>query len=200
MTQTPMLAIKATNITLTPEIAAAIDKRFGSLAKFVRPKEDQEVRLQVEVGRKNKGKSKADDLFFAELDVIVGGDRHRAVAEARELYDAIDKAKAEMTAHLSRAHERAKDEHRKGGRMVKEAMRAEAPAESPIAKKVAKPMVKKPLVKKVAAKKFVAKKAAPKKPATKKVSPRSRAHGTKNTRGAKNRPPQMRPVGKGKNR
>ncbi len=200
MTQTPMLAIKATNITLTPEIAAAVDKRFGSLAKFVRPKEDQEVRLLVEVGRRNKGKSKADDFFFAELNVVVGGDRHRVVAEARELNDAIDKAKAEMTAHLSRAHERAKDEHRKGGRAVKEAMRAASPAEAPIAKKAAKPMVKKPLVKKAVAKKPIAKKVAPKKPAAKKVSPRSRKHGTKNTRGAGNRPPQMRPVGKGKSR
>lgn len=200
MNQTPVLTIKATNITLTPEIAAAVDKRFGPLGKFIRPKEDQEVRLQVEVGRRNKGKSKADDLFFAELNVVIGGDRHRVVAEAADLYQAIDEAKGEMATQLSRAHERAKDEHRKGGRMVKEAIREAAPENAPIAKKIVKPVAKKVAAKKAPAKKPVAKKVAPKKPATKKVSPRSHLHGTKNTRGAKNRPPQMRPVGKGKNR
>ena len=177
MTQTPVLSIKATNVELTPAVAAAIDKRFGSLAKFVRPKEDQEVRMQVEVGRKNKAKSKADDLFFAELDVVVGGQRHRATATARDLYDAIDEAKAEMTAHLSRAHERAKDERRKGGRMVKAALHAAEVAavpKKPAAKPTGKPAVKKA--------------AAAKKVAAKKVSPRSRPHGTKNTRGAGNRP------------
>lgn len=193
MNQTPVLTIKATNITLTPEIAAAVDKRFGSLAKFVRPKEDQEVRLQVEVGRRNKGKSKADDLFFAELNVVVGGDRHRVEARAADLYDAIDIAKGEMTAHLSRAHERDKDERRKGGRMVKAALHeATAAAEPQVPKgdRTAKPKTK-PKVKA---------KPAAKAPAVKRVSPRSRKHGTKNTRGAGNRPPQMKPVGKGKNR
>jgi ribosomal subunit interface protein len=190
MNQTPVLAIKATNIELTPAVAAAIDKRFGALAKFVRPKEDQEVRMQVEIGRKNKAKSKADDLFFAELNVLVGGVRHRAVATSRDLYDAIDDAKAEMTAHLSRAHERAKDERRKGGRAVKEAVRS-APASAPatVMPRALKPAKKAP--KKKAA-------AAPKKPVAKKVSPRSRVHGTKNTRGAGNRPPQMKPTGKRK--
>lgn len=192
MTQTPVLAIKATNIELTPAVAAAIDKRFGALAKFVRPKEDQEVRMQVEVGRKNKARSKADDLFFAELNVLVGGQRHRATATARDLYDAIDEAKAEMTAHLSRAHERAKDERRKGGRAVKEVVRS-APESAPAA---VMPRAAKPAAKKVAKKKPAP--VAAKKPAAKKVSPRSRVHGTKNTRGAGNRPPQMKPAGKRK--
>lgn len=195
MNQTPVLTIKATNIDLTPSIAEAVDKRFGSLAKFVRPKEDQEVRMQVEVGRRNKGPSKADDLFFAELNVLVGGERHRVVAEARDLYEAIDEAKDEMGNQLSRAHEKAKDDRRKGGRLVKEAIRAASPENAPITKRIVKPVAKK-----APAKKPVAKKAAPKKPAAKKVSPRSHLHGTKNTRGAKNRPPQMRPVGKGKSR
>lgn len=189
MTQTPVLTIKATNIELTPAVAAAIDKRFGALAKFVRPKEDQEVRMQVEIGRKNKAKSKADDLFFAELNVSIDGARHRAVATSRDLYDAIDDAKAEMSAHLSRAHERAKDERRKGGRAVKEVVRS-APESAPATVMPRAPKAAKKPAKKAAP--------APKKPAAKKVSPRSRVHGTKNTRGAGNRPPQMKPTGKRK--
>ena len=106
-----MFAIKATNLSLSQEIVTSVEKRFAPLAKFVVTRNpDQEVRFQVEVGRKNKGKSKADDLVFAELDVLVSGQRHRAVAQARRLNDAIDEARAEMTAHLSRVHARAKDD------------------------------------------------------------------------------------------
>lgn len=175
MTQAPTFAIKATNLTLTQEIVASVEKRFASLAKFVVTRAaDQEMRFHVEVGRKNKGKSKADDLFFVELDVIGSGERHRAVAQARRLDDAIDEAKAEMTAHLSRVHERVKDDRRKGGRAVKAALRVatDGPAAAPKGAGGMKP------------------KKAKKAPTTR-VSPRSRKHGTKNTRGAGNRPPVM---------
>lgn len=195
MTQTPILTIKATNIELTAAIAAAVDKRFGPLAKFVRPKEDQEVRMQVEVGRRSKGKAKADDLFFAELNVLVGGDRHRAVAQASDLYAAIDEAKAEMTAHLSRAHGRRREAERKGGRMAKEVLHAATEEPRLPALKDARATVtrdkKAPAKKKAAA-------PAKKKVAAKKPSPRSHVGGTKNTRGAKNRPTQMKPAGKRK--
>jgi ribosome-associated translation inhibitor RaiA len=187
MPQTPTFAIKATNLTLTQDIVASVEKRFASLAKFIVTRSpDQEVRFQVEVGRKNKGKSKADDKFFVELDVLVSGERHRVVAQASEINDAIDEAKAEMTAHLSRVHERAKDDRRKGGRQVKEVLRvADAgPAAEP---KKGKGGMKPKRPKKLAS--------------VKRVSPRSRKHGTKNSRGASNRPPVMvapgRPAGGG---
>lgn len=123
------LTIKATNTTLTPDVRALVESKFGSLAKFVRPHRDQEIRFAAEVGRKNKGPSKADDLFFAELNIVAGGERHRAVASARDMREAIDQVKREMTVHLSREHDRDKGAVADGGRAIKEALRADlAPA------------------------------------------------------------------------
>jgi ribosome-associated translation inhibitor RaiA len=175
--QTPTFAIKATNLSLTGDIASAVEKRFSTLAKFVSKRSpDQEIRFQVEVGRKNKGKSKADDKFFVELDVLASGERHRAVAQAAKLEDAIDEVKEEMTAHLSRLHERAKDDRRKGGAAAKAAMRVatEGPAAEPKAKAGMKPR-------------------APKKAPTKRVSPRTKMT-NRNTRGSAKRPAKKREV------
>jgi ribosome-associated translation inhibitor RaiA len=177
MAQTPSFAIKATNLTLSQDIVAAVEKRFAALSKFVVTRNpDQEVRFQVEVGRKNKGKSKSDDKFFVELDVLASGERHRAVAQAAKLEDAIDEVKSEMTAHLSRAHERAKDERRKGGAMAKAAMRRAS--EGPSAEKKGKAGMKP---------------RKPKKAPTKRVSPRTKMS-NKNTRGSAKRPPRTRAV------
>jgi ribosome-associated translation inhibitor RaiA len=186
MPQKPSFAIKATNLTLTEEIANSVEKRFASLAKFVTTRNpDQEVRFQVEIGRKNKGKSKADDKFFAELDVLVSGERHRAVAQAARLEDAMDEAKSEMTAHLSRAHERAKTDRRKGERTMKEVARrgSDSPKLPSVAKGADMPTgPRKPKQKPKA-----------KKAAVKRVSPRTKMT-NHNTRGSAKRPERMRPV------
>lgn len=201
------LTIKATNTQLTPDVRRLVEQKFGGLAKFVRPHRDQEIRLAAEVGRKNKAQAKGSDSFFAELNIVAGGQRHRAVAAAPDLRIAIDQVKREMTAHLSRLHEKGKDSFEKGARIIKDVLHADLAPESELdamveeeaAKILATPSPTRRLrvtTGHVATKlKLKLKQKQKKKPAAEsrkpapKAATKGRKRGTKNTRGAKNRPP-----------
>lgn len=84
---------KATNITLTPEISAYLEKKLAALEKFVAGQE--EVIIDVELG-KTTNHHQTGDIFKAEFTLHQRGGTLRAVSETVDLYAAIDQAKDEL--------------------------------------------------------------------------------------------------------
>ena len=113
--------IKATNIKLTPEISEYIGKRLQTLDTLV-AKDDTTVMCDIEVGRTTKHHQKGN-VFRAEIQVSIKGDRFRAVAEKETLYDAIDTAKNEAARELRRHKQKQSRLFKKGGAKLKDIMR-----------------------------------------------------------------------------
>lgn len=111
--------IKATNIELTPTIQDYVNKRVGSLEKFIRP-EDTGAQAWVEIGKTTMGQRKGD-VFRAEIQfrlTVQDGDM-RTEAEETDLYAAIDIARDDMKRVLSRAKDKRKSLIKRGARIIK---------------------------------------------------------------------------------
>ena len=113
--------LKGTNIELSPEIKAYLDKRLESLQKFV-PNGGQSFIVDVELGRTTRHHH-AGDIFRAEINVFIGKKSFRAVSEQADLYIAIDDVKAEITRELGSDKERKISLLRRGGQKFKEFFR-----------------------------------------------------------------------------
>ena len=110
--------IKATNIELSPDIRAYLDKRLSSVADFVDKRAPASV-CDVEVGKTTRGQ-RHGDIFRAEINIEMDGVFFRATTEEESLNAAIDKVKDEILRELRR-HKR-KEVHllRRGGARLKE--------------------------------------------------------------------------------
>lgn len=115
------IIVKATGITLTDNINKYIDKRIGSLDKLIDSK-DESVMCNVEVG-KISDHHKSGDIFRSEINLHIAGKDFRAVSEEETLFAAIDETKNQMQKELRRHKERRRDLMKKGGAMMKNAMR-----------------------------------------------------------------------------
>ena len=82
------IQIKATGIELTPAIRDYVEKKLESLEKFIRT-ETETALAEVEVGTVNKH-HKSGDIFRAELNLTMGGEKIYVHAEKDDLYAAID--------------------------------------------------------------------------------------------------------------
>ena len=109
--------IKTTNIELTDDISAYLDKRLVSLDKFFTLK-DTAVICDVEIGKQTKHHKKGD-IFRAEINIMKEGQQYRTVATEETLFAAIDKTKDEMSRRLRRGKEKHIDLLRKGGGQLK---------------------------------------------------------------------------------
>ncbi len=110
--------IKATGITLTPDVRDYLDKKLYSIGKFINPDSDT-VKAQVELGRTTRH-HQTGDIFRAEINLIADGKSYRAVSEESDLLSAIDFMKDTVLTEL-RA-DKSKKIHflRKSGQRVKE--------------------------------------------------------------------------------
>ena len=106
---------KATGITLTPSISEYIEKKIDTLEKFFVGKE---VLVNVEVGRTTKH-HKSGDIFRAEIKITFGGQTYYAVAEAEDLYAAIDIVKDEIVHELTSQRKKTAHLFRRGGAKIK---------------------------------------------------------------------------------
>lgn len=107
---------KATNISLTPDVTAYLEKRLSSLEKFLSSNEAAIV--DVEVGKTTKH-HQSGDVFRAEINVHVGNRSFRAVSETSDIRAAIDEAKEEILSELRSDKDRKIHFLRKGGQKVK---------------------------------------------------------------------------------
>ncbi len=79
---------KATNMDMTPAIAAKLEEKFSGLTKYF----DNIQSIDVEVGKTTRGQNKGD-VFFCEINVAVPKTllRYREVTD--DLYKAITDCK-----------------------------------------------------------------------------------------------------------
>jgi putative sigma-54 modulation protein len=107
--------IKATNMELTGAISDYVNKRLASLEKFSK---NTEITGYVEVG-KTTNHHKQGDVFKAELDININGDKFFAMSEQSDLYAAIDDAKEEISRKIKNNKDRKQTLFKRGASSVK---------------------------------------------------------------------------------
>lgn len=115
------LNIKTTNITLSESIEDYLRKKLMTLDKLVEFDRDN-VYLQAELGRTTHH-HKAGEIFRAEVNLHIGGKAHRAVAEAEDLYAAIDQMKDELARVVREGKEKRISIVRRGAQKLKDLLR-----------------------------------------------------------------------------
>jgi ribosomal subunit interface protein len=94
--------IKVTNMEMTSEIRAYVEKKLDSFTKFLK-KED--VLVQCEIG-KTTNHHKQGDVHIAEITMSFKGKQFRAVAEEETIFGAIDKVRDDIVAELIQGKDR----------------------------------------------------------------------------------------------
>ncbi|MSR87980.1 MAG: ribosome-associated translation inhibitor RaiA [Candidatus Zambryskibacteria bacterium] len=112
--------IKATGITLTPDISNYVEKRIFTIEKYV--ESSANAVAQVEVG-KNTLHHKSGDIFRAEVHIVGAGLNLYAASEQSDLYAAIDLVKDEIIQSILHTKGKRQTLTRKGAQMIKNAMK-----------------------------------------------------------------------------
>ena len=101
---------------LTDAISDYVLSRLDRVEKFAK---DEEVTGYVEIGKTTNHHKQGADEYKAEFDVIVRKDRYFAMAEANDLYAAIDQAKEEVVNKITHTKDRKQTLFRRGAKSVK---------------------------------------------------------------------------------
>ena len=109
-----IVSIKATNMELTDAIREYVELKCESLTKLCQ-EFDPADEMRVEVGKSTKHHSKGP-YFRCEMQLHVTGKELRAVEEAEDLYEAIDKVKHQIKRQLTEYKRRLKDRQQKATR------------------------------------------------------------------------------------
>ena len=110
------ITIKATGMDLTDAIREYVEKKIGSLEKFIDP-EDSSAHAAVEVEATQH--QKKGDVFRAEVNLHIAGADFRAESTMDDEYAAIDQMKEELSRDLRRHKRKNVHQVRKGGRELK---------------------------------------------------------------------------------
>jgi putative sigma-54 modulation protein len=105
------IIIRGTNIDLTPSIKAFVEEKVGSIGKFVSPSDSGLAEARVEVGKPSQH-HKTGVIFYAEINLKIGGQLFRGVAEHADLYTAIDFARNEVEEQIKKEKRKVRDSHR----------------------------------------------------------------------------------------
>jgi putative sigma-54 modulation protein len=111
------IQIKGSNISLTDAIQDYVEKKLGTLSKFIDAQNPSAV-CNVEVG-KTSTHHKHGDVYRAEFRVALPGKNIYVQAEQSDLYAAIDKVKDEAHHALSANKDRQHSRIRRGGAKIK---------------------------------------------------------------------------------
>ena len=114
--------IKATNMEMTEAIKSYLNKKLEKLNKFTRGKDDDAVQIDVEVG-KSTMHHRAGDIFKAEINILMNGEKFRSVAETADLYGSIDEAEEEIMNALRKSKTKKTNLFRRGGQRIKDMIR-----------------------------------------------------------------------------
>ncbi len=112
--------LKATNMELTDAIREYVEKRLSQLDKLLQGHRD--MHLSVEVGKTTRH-HKEGDFFFAEVNLVLGGENFRAVSERDNLYTAIDEVKDELARELTHFKDRRRTLIRRGSLAIKNTLK-----------------------------------------------------------------------------
>jgi len=111
--------IKATNIELTSEIHDYVMSKLDRLDKFTK---DTSITGYVEIGR-TTNHHKQGDIFKAEFDVNVAGERFFTLAETEDLFTAIDSAKEDLVRRITHSKDRKQTLFKRGAKSVKKMLK-----------------------------------------------------------------------------
>ncbi len=114
--------IKAQNTSVTSAISDYVDKRMGSLGKFIGEHEADST-LYVQIGKTSKHHHAGDNVFSTEVNLDAGTTHLRAEAFDADLYASIDKVRDELVRELTTAKKKRITLFRKGGQKIKNIIR-----------------------------------------------------------------------------
>jgi putative sigma-54 modulation protein len=113
--------VNSTNMDLTDAISDYLDKKISGLDKFVHSIDDAIAR--IEVGRTTNHHHKGE-VFRAEINLEYSDHKFRAVAEADDLYKAIDMAKEEMANEITKSTRKTRHLLKRGKQKIKELIKS----------------------------------------------------------------------------
>lgn len=92
--------VYAKNIELTPAIRSFVEEKIGSLVRFLEGRSEN-LQARVEVGKPSRH-HKSGQVFYAEVNLKVGGKLFRASEEHLDLYVAIDRVRDELEIQIKK--------------------------------------------------------------------------------------------------
>jgi len=111
--------IKATNMDLTEAITNYTNKKLDGLRKFIK---NNEAIIYVEVG-KTTNHHKRGDVFKAEFNIEVLGNKFYSVSEKEDLYKAIDDVKEEIVRQIKNDKNRKQTLFKRGAKSIKKMLK-----------------------------------------------------------------------------
>ncbi|HLP86672.1 MAG TPA: ribosome-associated translation inhibitor RaiA [Candidatus Paceibacterota bacterium] len=111
--------IKATNMELTNPINDYVNKRLSAIKKFVK---DGEMGAYVEIG-KTTNHHKQGEIFKAEFNIEIAGNKFYTISEQEDLYTAIDDAKEEIIRQITSTKDRKQTLYKRGATSVKKMLK-----------------------------------------------------------------------------
>ena len=116
----PTIAVKATNVTLTPGLQALIDQKLSVLGKFV-PDSATDATCKVEVEKLTEHHS--GKIHRVEINLFMFGRTYHTEATEEQVEKAIDEARDELKQELQSAEGKRQSLIRRGGQAIKKMMR-----------------------------------------------------------------------------
>src|SRR3989338_10153443 len=112
--------LKASNVSLTPEIRSYLDRRLESLQKFLPEGKDAFV-ADIELSRVTKHHT--GDVFLAEINIRVGSRVFHAIDERPDLFEAIDQMRDEIVRELGSFKDKRLSLLKRSGQKIKNLIR-----------------------------------------------------------------------------
>lgn len=105
---------------LTSAISEYVNKRLAGIEKFVR--EGESADAYIEVG-KTTNHHKQGDVFRAEFNIEIAGNKFYTFSEKEDLYEAIDDAKGEVVRQITSNKDRKQTLFKRGAISVKKMLK-----------------------------------------------------------------------------
>jgi len=88
-----VLNIKTKNLDLTPSLSAYINKKIKFLNRFLKAWEEKgALQVDFELAKTTKHHKKGD-VYYAEVNLFIGGHKLRAEQKTDDIYKSIDQVK-----------------------------------------------------------------------------------------------------------
>lgn len=115
----PPISVKATNLTLTPELQALVDQKLIPLGKFIHAHGDERCDVELErVAEHQSGK-----IYRAEVNLFTGGKLYRAESTNEQIEQSIDKVRDDLRHELQHAAGKRRSLMQRGQRAIKDMLR-----------------------------------------------------------------------------
>ena len=113
-----MINIKATHIELSDELRSSIEKRLAGAEKFIKHMDH----VYVDVGR-TTNHHKQGDVFRAEFNVVINGDKFTTFSITEDINMSIDEAYSELIRQITEHKDQKISLVRRGARSVKKMLK-----------------------------------------------------------------------------